>query len=88
MAASMVLITKSNPEQPEKRLINGIHAVVINTDDAGSDAVMIAEAEAVLVANGHPVPSGYFDTVTKLADLGTDEDTVIIEPRNQTFIIA
>jgi len=85
MAEALYLVTKANAQHGGETIINGIHAVLINSDDGGTDAQIIAEAEAQVVAGGHPIPSGYFDTVAAVGDLTsgplpTDEDTLIILP--------
>jgi len=92
MAEALYLITKTSPGGPEKTLIDGIHSCLINSDNGGSDATKIAEAEAKIQAAGHAIPSGYFDTVTAIADLSagpldTDEDVLLILPRSTQYIV-
>ena len=74
MAESLVLVTKS--VQGGEKLINGVRAVLINTDDAGSDAQKILEAEAALnrafpkdAAGADAYPAGYLDTVLEVGNL-------------------
>ncbi len=93
MAKALYLVTKSGAGQPEKTNIDDIHACLINSDDGGSDADIIAEAIAQAVVAGHPLPAGYFDTVEDVGDLTTgkmptDEDTIVILRRGTTEIIA
>lgn len=91
MAAALYLVSKGSPENPDNTIINGVHAMVVNADDGGSDAVIIAEAEATAVAQGHPLPSGYFDTVQLLGVptggiIATDEEAVIFGNRWMTIV--
>lgn len=93
MAAALYLVNKSGSQAPSDRLINGIHAMIVNADDAGSSAVTIAEAVATAVAAGHPLPTGYFDTVTKIGvptggDMTTDTDARIFLARGITDLTA
>jgi hypothetical protein len=59
MVEELTLIQKSNVGGEE--VIDGIYAVLINADDAQTDAQTAAEAVAQLIAAGHPVPDTYFD---------------------------
>lgn len=84
MAEALYLVSKANADSPCETIIDGIHCVLINSDDGGTDAEIIAEAEAQ-VQTLHPVPDGYFDTVTAIGDLTAgplkdDTDTMIILP--------
>lgn len=93
MAAAIYLVSKAQAESPEQTLIDGIHAMIVNADDGGTSATTIAEAIATAVAAGHPLPSGYFDTVELLGpDTGgimdTDEDALIFLKREITRVIA
>lgn len=93
MAAQVYLVTKANADKPSLTIIDDIHAALINSDDGGSDAVKIAELEAVIQANGHPIPSGYFDTVQLIGPptagvMTTDEDVILILRRTKTEVIA
>lgn len=91
MAAALYLVSKGTPESPENTIIDGIHAMVVNADDGGSDATTIAEAVATAVAEGHQLPSGYFDTVQLLGVptggiIATDEEAVIFGTRWMTIV--
>lgn len=86
MAKGLYMVSVANAANPNVTIVDGIHAVLINSDDGGTNATIIAEAEAQVVAAGHDIPSGYFDTVTDIDDLTSgplkdDEDTMIILPR-------
>jgi hypothetical protein len=87
MAAALYLVNKSGSGAPSERLVNGIHAMIINADDGGSAADTIADAVAKAVAAGHPLRTGYFDTVTKIGvptggDMTTDTDARIVLARD------
>ena len=93
MVASIFLVQKANAESPNLTIVDDIHAVIINADDASTDAVNIAEAEATVQAAGHPIPDGYFDTIQQLGVptggiMTTDEDAIIILRRTTTEVIA
>ncbi len=78
MVARLSLIEKDMSEGAE--IIDEIYAVIINSDDGGSDAVIAAEAIAQLIVAGHDIPPSYFDgaafdhTITTAGLLSTDED--------------
>lgn len=93
MAAGIFLVTKSGAEQPDNTIINDLHVMVVNADDGDSDAVIIAEAITVAVAAGHPIQSGYFNTVEQLGAptggiMTTDLDAIILLRRTSTQVIA
>ncbi len=93
MAAAIYLVTRAGAESPETMIINDLWAMIINADDGDADAVKIAEAVATAVAAGHPLPTGYFDTVQKLGVetggiMDTDEDAIILLRRSKTEVIA
>ena len=93
MAAAIYLLTRGSAYQPEKLIINDIHAMIVNADDGDNDAAKIAEGVATAVAAGHPLPTGYFDTVQKLGVetggvMTTDEDAIILLRRSKTEVIA
>lgn len=74
MAEALYLVTKT--VDPGDSTVNGITAVLINKDDAQTDAQIKADAVAqvnVLLKGGQtindPVPADYFDTVDKVSDL-------------------
>lgn len=74
MAEALYLLTKS-PAAGGTQTINGIRTVLINADDAQTDAQIKALAVARLNAHFDPGPAmtpyngAYFDTVTKVSDL-------------------
>lgn len=79
MAAALYLVSKTAPESPSERLIDGIHAMIINADDGHSAAEVRAHAVARAVALGHPLQTGYFDTTEALATLlDTDLDAIVV----------
>jgi hypothetical protein len=67
MAEALWLVTKT--VEPGDTLIDGVTAVVINNDDADSAAQTIIDATAKAVAQGHPLPTGYFDAAAVISDL-------------------
>ena len=67
MAEALYLVTKA--PSAGRTLVNNVHAVLINKDDGQTDAQIIADAVAQCVAGGHPLPTGYFDVVSKVSDL-------------------
>jgi predicted transcriptional regulator len=79
-----IWIVRKDPD-PTRPVINGLTTVIINADDAGSEATTIAEATASLVAQGHPLDSGYFDSADLALGAGqldTDEDLIALgDPR-------
>lgn len=86
MAEALYLVTVAAPEAPQRDILDGIHAVLINKDDAQTDAQIIASAEAKVIAMGHNIPAGYFDTVQAIGDLTSgplpaDTDAMLIGPR-------
>jgi len=70
MAEALFLVTRSDAEQ-RQGTIDGINAVLINSDNAGTTAETIADAVAQCVAAGHPLPTGYFDSIDEVSDLTT-----------------
>ena len=60
MVAAIWLVRKLDSNKQET--INGITTVFINDDNADSEAVVLADTEAALVAAGHDIPTGYFDS--------------------------
>lgn len=56
---------------PGERGVDGVFAVIINKDDAQTDAQIRASAIAQAVAGGRALPDDYFDNVTplKISDL-------------------
>lgn len=93
MAAQIYLISKAESQKPVRKLIDQVHAVIVNSDDGGSDAVKIAEAIASANALGFKLPSGYFDTVELLGPptagiMTTDEDIIVLTDRGTTRAIA
>lgn len=81
MAAALWIVRKLTDNKAD--IIDGIEVVVINNDNLDSEAVTITGAEAALVAAGHAIPTGYFDTaVLGLAatQLDTDQDLIAMGP--------
>lgn len=94
MAEGLFLVYKSNAADPSAQLVDGIHAVLVNSDDGSTTAEIIADAIASCVAGGHALPSGYFDTVNNIDSMSagllpTDLDVCIFLPRGiQTVLHA
>tara|TARA_R110000803_G_scaffold28011_7_gene65094 strand:- start:2419 stop:2676 length:258 start_codon:yes stop_codon:yes gene_type:complete len=81
MAVGAWLCTKTD----NGPIIDGIVNCVINADDAGTEANTLADADASLIAAGHPVQAGYFNTaVIFLTAYPTDLDAVIFTDRSAT----
>lgn len=63
MAEELVLIRKDVTEGAE--IIDGIYAVLINTDDGDTEAVIRTEAITAINLNAqHDLPANYFDGST------------------------
>ena len=91
MAANTYLVTKASADDPSITLIDGISSCIINSDDGGTDAEIIGEAEAALQGAGVAIPSGYFDTVEDVSPSGildTDEDLIAFRHRGTVRVIA
>ena len=69
MAEAIYLVTRRH--NLGQGLVNGLFAAVVNSDDGGSDAVKLAEADARAVAAGHAITSPYFDTVVGVIGTST-----------------
>jgi len=81
MAEAYYLVHRSTSTTGRSGMIDGIHSVVGNYDDGSTDAEIIADATAKVVAAGHPIPSDYFDAVTAIVTaLPDDTDTLILMP--------
>lgn len=70
MAEALMLVTRTNQEG-DNGMRNGVHAMLINNDDADADSVTIADAVARLnaVYGTNAYPDDYFDTVQVVGDL-------------------
>lgn len=84
MAAALYLVSVAGAQDPCTNLVNGVHALIINADNGHTSAEIIAEAEVVVKAAGHAIPSGYFDTVTALTTVDADHDYLLFLPRGIT----
>lgn len=74
--AAAIWIVRHLPD-PTRAVINGIETVFVNEDDADPEATVLAATLATLVAAGHPLGTGYFDSaVLALTAMSTDEDLV------------
>jgi len=71
MAEAIYLVTKTLTGG--ETLVGKVRAVVINKDDGQTDPQIIADAVAQMntLYSADPVPTGYFDTVTKISDLSS-----------------
>ena len=70
MAERIVLVSKANSQSPSATIIDGIHSVLINADDAQTTPQVLASAVAQCVLAGHTaIETGYFDTVQLVGDL-------------------
>lgn len=91
MAEALYLVTR-NMNESGLQNFDGIHAVLVNSDDAGGDAQVIAEATAKCQTLYPSMPSDYFDTVDEIGDLvagtlGADEATLIILPTGLSAVL-
>ena len=89
MAETIWLVTKA--PSAGQMVINGIHTMIINADDALSVNDILALAVAQARSAGHPVTDSYFDTADNIGDLisgpmGNPGDTVIIELRKNQSV--
>lgn len=64
MAEAIYLVQKN--AGPGQHVVNGLFAALINADNGGTDAVIMAAADAQAVAAGHAIPSPYFDVAPVL----------------------
>ncbi len=64
-------------------IVDGIETVMINDDDGDTEAVVLADTHAAVIAAGHQIPpAGYFDTADlTLTDMSTDEDMLMMGKR-------
>lgn len=91
MAEALYLIKRD--EAPGEKIIDGVFAVVINSDDAGSDAQKRAEAIAQANAAGHALPANYFDNSTPIllstasGELADDEDAYVFSVTGSRGVI-
>jgi len=73
LAAALYLVTRSHAAHTP--LVNGVRAVIINADDADTDAEIKAAAADAVTANmtggsvSTSIRDNYFDTVTEISDL-------------------
>lgn len=98
MAESVVLVTRA--ASAGEQLVNGVRAVLINSDDGGTDAQKIIEAVAACnrafpkdAAGSDPFPAGYFDTVLEVGDLTSgpipdDTDAIVFAGSNVVTTLA
>lgn len=80
--AAAIWIVRAN--KPPHTLVNGIDVVFGNFDDADSEAVVLADCEAAIVASGVDLPVGYFvsaDLALAAGQLDADEDLVYASDR-------
>lgn len=88
MAEVIYLVTRSGANG--KGHVDGLFAACVNSDDGGTDAEKLADADAGAIRAGHAIKSPYFDTVvgvvTTASGLVADDTDVILftgtdEPR-------
>jgi len=82
MAAAIWIVRKATDDKVA--IVDGIETVIINDDDLDSEATVLADTEAAVIAAGHAIASGYFSTaVLALAagQLDTDEDFIAVGKR-------
>ncbi len=86
MAAAIWLVRKLPSNKRDT--IDGIDTVWINDDDVDSEATVLTDTIAALVAAGHQIPAGYFDTADLALGAGqldTDLDLVIGSNRREVI---
>ena len=104
MAEAAYLVSRTIDTASVNTTINGVQHVIINADDAQSDAAIATEAAALATrayddaavaadSKAPPVfPSDYFDTVTAIdltgAVFGADEQGVVLDPNDGTIAVA
>jgi uncharacterized protein YdeI (YjbR/CyaY-like superfamily) len=84
MAKAIWLVTKADVKSPDKNVVNGITAVVIQADSAQTSAQVRAAAVTRLQAAGHPVRANYFDAAV---DLSTDQTTGPMKDNNDLYYL-
>lgn len=87
MVATVFIVRKDVSDR--ETIINGITTVVMNADDAETEADVLTATEAALVAVGHPIPAGYFNSADQWdasGQIDTDEDLLIFGPNREEVI--
>lgn len=81
--AAAIWIVRAN--KPPHTLIDGIDVVFINDDNLDSEATVLADTHAAVIAAGHAIPAaGYFSAAALalgVGELDTDLDMVIAKER-------
>lgn len=84
--AAAIWIVRSNKHP--KALVDGIDTVFINDDDLDSEATVLADAQAAVLAAGHAIPDNYFDSAAlalAVGQLDADGDMVICSDRQEVI---
>lgn len=87
MVATVFIVRKAVADK--ETIIDGITTVVINSDSVDSEATVLTATEAALVAAGHPIPTGYFNSADQwnaAGQIDTDEDLLIFGPDREEVI--
>lgn len=85
--AAAIWIVRANQEP--HTLVDGIDTVFINDDNLDSEATVLADTHAAVIAAGHAIPaSGYFSTAALALGVGemdADLDMVIGSDRREVI---
>jgi len=88
MVATVFIVRKDVADK--ETIIDGITTVVINSDSADTEAAVLTATEAALVAAGHAIPTGYFNTADQwnaAGQIDTDDDMLIFGPNRKEVIV-
>lgn len=87
MVAAIFIVRRLTSNKTD--MINNIDTVVVNNDDADIEALVITNTIATLVAAGHQIPAGYFDTAEEALSAGNlDTEFDLIMGSNRREVIA
>lgn len=88
MAATVWIVRKAVDDK--ETIIDGITSVIINLDDAEVEADVLTTTEGVVLAAGHPIPLGYFNSAdiwSASGQIDTDEDMLVFGPAREEVIV-
>lgn len=82
MAATLWIVRKADDDNFP--VVDGITTVIVNDDDAETEANVLTATEALAVAAGIDLPSGYFSTAaiwSASGQLDADGDAIFFDER-------
>jgi hypothetical protein len=82
MVAAIWIVRKATDDKVA--VVDGIETVIINDDSVDTEATVLADTEAAVIAAGHAISSGYFSTAAlalAAGQLDTDEDFIAVGKR-------